>query len=200
MSKTILFVDGENFRHKIEEVLNAERMELNSIDFANIDLKRLINTVLKDFKISDKRYYGAKIREHPQTQQKSKELILLQRRLKTNLEKQGFNYIIAGNVRAQLIKGDKVSKLVFREKGVDVKIAVDLVTLVCDKKMTTAILCSSDSDLQPAVTELRKRQIRIIYLGFQISPNKGLTFTTNETILFRNSEILEVCPRKERKK
>lgn len=200
MSKTILFIDGENFRHKVEEVLQAEHKEMTSIDFTSINLKLLINKVLKDFKISQIRYYGAKIREHHQTRQKSKELILLQRRLKTNLEKQRLTYIIAGTVRAQLVRVGGSIKLIFREKGVDVKIAVDLITLACDKKLDTAILCSSDSDLQPVITELRKRNIKIIYLGFQISPNKGLSFTTNETILFRNNEILEVCPKKVRKK
>lgn len=62
-----------------------------------------------------------------------------------------------------------------------------------DKIVQTAILCSSDSDLQPAIKELRKRNTEVIYLGFEINPNKGLTYTTNRTILFRNSEILEAC-------
>jgi uncharacterized LabA/DUF88 family protein len=200
MSKTILFIDGENFRHKVEEVLKSVHKEKSSIDFASIELKQLIDKILKNYKISTRLYYGAKIREHVQTQQKSKELIILQRRLKTNLEQQGFDFVIAGNVRAQSLKIDGSTKLIFREKGVDVKIAVDLITFACDKKMKTAILCSSDSDLQPAVTELQKRKVKVIYLGFQMSPNKGLTYTTNETILFRNSEILKVCPKKKIKK
>jgi len=28
-------------------------------------------------------------------------------------------------------------------------------------------------------------------LGFEVNPNKGLTYTTNRTILIRNSEVLE---------
>jgi len=199
MSKTIAFIDGENFRHKVEEVLKTGHKDLSSVDFAEIDLLGLLDKVLKKYKISEKRYYGAKIRQHSDTPKKSQELIILQRRLKTNLEKQGFTYIIAGNVRAQSVRMDGATRLIFREKGVDVRIAVDLVTLACDKKMNVAILCSSDSDLQPAITELRKRKVKIIYLGFQISPNKGLTFTTHETILFRNHEIFDACPKKTRK-
>jgi len=80
--------------------------------------------------------------------------------------------------------------LIFREKGVDVRIAVDMICLSCDKKMKTAILASSDSDLQPAISELRNRNTEVIYLGFENSPNKGIAFTTNKTILIRNSEIL----------
>ncbi len=89
--------------------------------------------------------------------------------------------------------------MIFREKGVDVKIAVDLVALACDKKLKTAILCSSDSDLQPAITEIKKRGIEVIYLGFEINPNKGLSFTTNRTILLRNSEVLESIQKKKKK-
>ena len=73
----------------------------------------------------------------------------------------------------------------------DVKIAVDMITLACDKELKTAIIGSSDSDLQPAIQELKKRKIERIYLGFEDNPNKGLTFTTNRTILIRNSEVLE---------
>jgi uncharacterized LabA/DUF88 family protein len=66
-----------------------------------------------------------------------------------------------------------------------------LVTNACDKTIKTAILCSSDSDLQPAVRETTKRGIEIIYLGFEINPNKGLSYTTSRTILIRNSEVLD---------
>lgn len=86
-------------------------------------------------------------------------------------------------------------RIVFREKGVDVKIGVDLVAFACDKKMKTAILCSSDSDLQPAVAELKDRNIEIVYLGFETNPNKGLSYTTNRTILLRNPEVVAACPK-----
>lgn len=43
------------------------------------------------------------------------------------------------------------------------------------------------------VAELQKRKVEVIYLGFEINPNRGLTYTTDRTILFRNSEVLEAC-------
>jgi uncharacterized LabA/DUF88 family protein len=86
------------------------------------------------------------------------------------------------------------SRITFKEKGVAVRIAVDLVSFSCDKTIKKAIICSSDSDLQPAIAEARKRGIEIIYLGFESFPNKGLMYTTNKTILFRNSEIKQCVP------
>lgn len=196
MNQNILFVDGENFLHKVEDVLKEEKVDLRKVDLGKIDLNSLIKTSLKSFKIKRKIFYVARLHFNQETGKKSSELINFQRRLKTNLEKQGFKFLIAGNVRAQIVKVDHKTKVIFREKGVDVKIAVDLISYTADKLLETAILCSSDSDLQPAVKELHKRKVEVVYLGFEINPNKGLTYTANHTILFRNSEITKACSKK----
>ena len=186
MSKTVLFIDGENFFYKVEQVLKEEGIDKDKIDLTSIDLNKLFKESLKGFTLLRKIFYNARLHFHKDTPKKSKELIKLQRKLRNTLTTQGYEFIIAGNVRAQRMDG----KVIFREKGVDVKIAVDLVSLACDKKLDTAILCSSDSDLQPAIAELRKRNVEVIYLGFETNPNKGLAYTTSKTILLRNPEIL----------
>ncbi len=193
---TYLFIDGENFLYKVEDALRESGIPKHKIDSNRLNLSSLIAEVLKGYKITKKTFYSAKLRMFSDTQDKSRILINKQRILKQNLEKQGFEFLIAGNVRPQSITANGKTTYVFKEKGVDVKIAVDLVSLCCDKKMDTAILCSSDSDLQPAITEIKRRGVKVVYLGFEISPNKGLTFTCNKTILFRNSEILKYCPPK----
>lgn len=71
---------------------------------------------------------------------------------------------------------------------------MDLVSLACDGGINTAILCSSDSDLQPAVKELKQRGVKVIYLGFENNPNKGLAYTTDRTVLLRNPEVIGACP------
>jgi len=188
MNEIVLFIDGENFIYKLEDVLREKRIDKGTIDLTLINFNTLFNIPLKDFKPGRKIFYAAKLRIYQETKKKSEQLIKFQRKLRNALVTQGFEFIIAGNVRAQKIDG----KLVFKEKGVDVKIAVDMVTMACDKKIKTAILCSSDSDLQPAIKELRERNTEVVYLGFELNPNKGLTATTNRTILFRNSEIIDV--------
>ena len=186
MPKTVLFIDGENFIYKLEKALKEERIDKHKIELALVNLNELFKEPLKGFNISRKIFYNARLHFHKDTPRKSEELIKLQRKLRNILINQGYEFIIAGNVRAQRLNG----KVVFREKGVDVKIAVDLVSMACDKKLDTAILCSSDSDLQPAIAELRKRKVEVVYLGFETNPNKGLVYTTNKTILLRNPEIL----------
>ena len=184
---TILFIDGENFLHKIEDVLKIESRSKGFTETVSLDFNKLFLNALKGLKITRKIFYAAKLHFNTETSKKSEQLIKAQRKLINNLKNQKFEFIMAGNVRGQKIGRN----IVFREKGVDVKIAVDLVSLACDGKLKTAILCSSDSDLQPAIAEARRRGVEIIYLGFEISPNRGLTFTTNRTILLRNSEIVD---------
>lgn len=185
-----LLVDGENFKRKIGTVfksLSKKRPVWHEYDF-----KGLIDKVLKDIKVERTIFYFARVKEHPDTKDKSRTLIEEQRLLKTHLEKQGFEVILSGRVRGQLEDGFlKKRILVFKEKGVDVKIAVDMVSWSCDKRVDTIVLGSSDSDLQPAIKEVRRRKVICVYLGFENEPNKGLTFTTNRTILIRNSEVLE---------
>jgi len=190
---TSLFIDGENLRHYVENVLKNSKSKGKSIN--DIDLPKLLDIVLKDISVNSKTYYSAKLHiypEYPKSINKSKKIIREQRILKTELEKSGFNFLISGHVRAFKVKNN----VVFKEKGVDVRIAVDIVSTACDKKIDTVVLCSSDSDLQPAVKEARDRGLEIIYLGFEINPNKGLIYTTNHSILIRNSEILEALKKK----
>jgi uncharacterized LabA/DUF88 family protein len=191
MGKTVLYIDGENLRHYVENVLTGRGIIKSKASILNLNLELLFKKALKGIRISQKIYYASKLRFHKETPRKSQQLIQEQRVLKTRLEKTGFKFIISGNVRAQIVRTNKRPRVVFKEKGVDVKIAVDLVSAACDKKTETIILCSSDSDLQPAVKEVKRRGAEIIYLGFEISPNKGLMYTTDRTILIRNSEILD---------
>ncbi len=188
--ETVLLIDGENFKGKIKSIFKEagkERPVWHEYDF-----KGLLDKVLGGLAIDRKVFYFARMKEHQDSREKSKQLIEEQRYLKDHLEKLGFEVILSGRVRGQWEDGQGGKKmLVFREKGVDVKVAVDMVSLSCDKKVKEIILGSSDSDLQPAIKEVRDRNISCVYLGFESQPNKGLTYTTNRTLLLRNAEILE---------
>ena len=187
---TFLFIDGENFKGKIRSVFRdtgKQRLVWHEYDF-----KGLLDKVLNGIAIDRRVFYSARIREHAESAEKSKQLIQEQRLLKTHLEQQGFEVVLSGRVRGQMEDGGRGKKiLVFKEKGVDVRVAVDMMKTACDKMADTIILGSSDSDLQPAIGEVRDRGIICVYLGFESQPNKGISYTTNRTILIRNSEVLE---------
>lgn len=187
-------MDGRNFISKIDAVLHENKIK--NADYSLYDFRGLIKKVLSGIQIDRKLFYLGKLVKHTETLEKSIKLIESQRKLKTSLEKQGFEIIIAGRIRGHLEKCQLGHEtLVFKEKGVDVKIAVDMVRFACDGKLKLAVIGSSDSDLQPAVSELKNHGVKRIYLGFENMPNKGMTFTADRTILIRNSEILEFLPK-----
>lgn len=82
MSKTILFIDGENFINKVEEVLKNEGIDKYKTDITSIDLGKLFKESLKGFNFSRKIFYAAKLHIHPETKKKSEELIKFQRKIK----------------------------------------------------------------------------------------------------------------------
>ena len=190
MQKTILFIDGENLRHYIEDVLEKTYDREKAL-ILNVNLKQLFKTTLSKIKIDKIIYYSAKLKEHKETLKRSKDLIQKQRALKAKLQNQEFTFVMSGYVRPQKVVIDKKEKIIFKEKGVDVKMAVDLVSMACDKIIDTAIICSSDSDLQPAIKEIKHRGVKVIYLGFEFKPNKGLIYTASRAILIRNSEVID---------
>ncbi|MFA7301193.1 MAG: NYN domain-containing protein [Candidatus Shapirobacteria bacterium] len=190
-NKAALFIDGENLRHYVEKVLVENKFDKKKYSIINLDFTKMFAGALKNLNIVDKFYYSAKLQITPGVEKVSTLLIKRQRILKTKLEKSGYEFLIAGHVRPQTIKRNGKDKVVFKEKGVDVRMAVDLVKTAVDKNYQTIVLCSSDSDLQPAIKEARARGLKIIYFGFESQPNKGLTFTTDKTILLRSSEIID---------
>ena len=62
----------------------------------------------------------------------------------------------------------------YKEKGTDVKIAVDLVVGAVDDQYDTAILVSSDTDLIPAVKYIKYKKKRFEYVGFAYAPSLGM--------------------------
>jgi len=63
---------------------------------------------------------------------------------------------------------------IFHEKGVDVKIAVDLLVGAYDNLYDVAVLISSDTDLIPAIKKVRHLGKELEYVGFSHLPSFAL--------------------------
>lgn len=184
-----LLVDGENLKGKIKAV--CETLGIRHAAWHTFNFPKLLEHALASYQVNKVIFYFAKIREHKDSIQKSNELIQEQRLLKTTLESYGYDVVLSGSVRGN---PDSKGKIIFKEKGVDVRIAVDMVAFACDHEANEIILCSSDSDLQPAIKETMKRGVDVVYLGFELQPNKGMTYTTKKTILIRDAEVENAMP------
>jgi len=190
--KGVIFIDGENLKNRIRDVF--KKKEIPDFDFAAYDLKGLFDTILDEHQLNYHRlFYRAKPEKHPDILQHSEKIIEQHRLLGGHLGRQGFKLIKAGVLRADYKnKGD--ARPQYREKGVDVRLAVDMVSLACDGVIDEAILVASDSDYQPAVAELRKRKVRVVYVGFAVNPNYGLIAKTNDRLIVSDKEVLTHTP------
>ena len=75
---------------------------------------------------------------------------------------------------------------VYHEKGVDVKIAVDLLVGAYENFYDDAIVLSSDTDLIPAMEKIKKLGKTVEYIGFGHKPSLALqTFATISRLLIK---------------
>ena len=77
----------------------------------------------------------------------------------------------------------------YHEKGVDVLMAVDLLTGAYEDTYDTAILVSSDTDLIPALTKVRAMKKKIEYVGFSHKPSLGLITNSDVRRLFTPDDL-----------
>ena len=135
-----------------------------------------------------KRYYTGTVRER-EGDSRSVEAMARQGKVFTKLIGAGWQLktsklrerteVIAVNPRMEhykILKKAGVTEVKItrqREKGIDVKIATDLLVGAMDNRYDTAILVSSDSDLIPAIDCVRlKLKKRVEYVGFSINDPK----------------------------
>ncbi len=177
-----IFIDGGNFHHLALKPLGIHAVEFDFDAFA---------TFLADGRnVSEmgKRYYIGTVREK-EGDERSRHVMARQTQLfnvlkktvwqiKTSKLRERTERIIIDERIAdyQKIRNKGVTEIVyqaFREKGIDVKIATDLVAAALDDKYDAAILVSSDTDLVPMIDWIRFRfKKKIEYIGFSI-PNKS---------------------------
>jgi len=192
-----LYIDGENFLFKVADILKSAKLIKEKSDITRLKVSYLKDILGKVNKIGQVQFYSAKLHFYTESntlRKKSEILIESQRRLKRYLTNDGAEFVMSGHVRLQnFVPADKNhrEKVSFKEKGVDVRLAIDIMADVCDGKTKTIFLASSDSDMIPVVREAQKRKCRVIYVGFATQPNHGLIVACDQSILFRDDEIIE---------
>jgi uncharacterized LabA/DUF88 family protein len=186
--KNYVLIDGENFVHKLVENLRKQNLVKSRLSLGRIDIKQLFGFA-KNATIN---YYTTIIR----VSSKSKSYNKISRITKWNskwipsLKFQGVYIIKAGFLRVRdgkkCIKcGAKTEVLI--EKGVDVGLAVDIVTLA--EKGSRVFVVSSDTDLIPAIKRARQQGIVIIYVAFPNEVISSLKKISNETVVLDNRMI-----------
>ena len=171
-----LFIDGENVRKSLSKILD------NKEDFLNFAVKEIFAGDNLSF---DKIFwYGAKISEDKNNLIKSKELLDFQRKLFNVLRKQSIEIDLSG--RIQNIGS------VYKEKGVDVALAVDLVSLAFESKDVDVYLWSSDSDLIPAIKKIVSKGVRTTYVALDGVITKSILFNTDSVVILKQENLIKI--------
>lgn len=183
IERVAVYIDGGNFYHLALKRARIDELEFSFDEFASF--------LIGDRALGEhgKRFYTGTVRER-EGDVKSKEAMAKQRRLFAKLRTGSWDVKTSKlRVRHETIRIDErvadhqallekgVSSISFertREKGIDVKIAVDMMVGAIDDQYDTAILVSSDTDLVPAIDWIKYRtKKKVEYVGFSMPEEIG---------------------------
>ena len=171
--RVAVYFDGSNAYNKLKKVGLPEEGK-------RFDFEAFARHLAGNRKLISKRYYVGIVRNHDGSE-KSERLVRKQQQFLESLRSAGFE-IKAGKI---MYDGSRI-----REKGVDVKLAVDLVIGASDDLYDTAIVVSSDTDLIPAVKYLRYKQKGVEYIGFTGDPSFGMIRECSAQRLFSREDLV----------
>ncbi len=136
-------------------------------------------------KVVEIRYYIGTLKRQ-QNNEKSEKMYADQQKLIGKLQQQNIFPVFGQLIRHP----DKT----FHEKGVDVRIAVEMIRFARENKYDTAYLLSSDTDLVPAIEEVKSFGKKVYYIGTANGQSFGLTKVADDTRLLRSEEIKQFFP------
>ena len=156
--KVAIYIDGSNTYNKLKKLGLPEEGK-------RFDFSAFVDHLTGSRQLVSKRYYVGIVRNHDNSE-KSEELVKKQQQFLETLRSSGFE-VKAGKI---MYDGGRI-----REKGVDVKLAIDLVVGAADNLYDTAIVISSDTDLIPAIKyALNGKKKKVEYVGFACGPSFGM--------------------------
>ena len=173
METVAVFIDGSNFYYKVKD--------LGIRHLASFDYRGLAEWLAHGRKVVYCGYYVGVVRARPGDAKAE-----AMKNQQANL----FNNLRSKRQRITVHRGFIMENAgVYHEKGVDVKIAVDLLTGAYEGSYDTAILLSSDTDLIPVIQKVRTLGKAVEYIGFAHRPSLGLQKHASLSRLLIRAEI-----------
>ncbi|HSE35547.1 MAG TPA: NYN domain-containing protein [Candidatus Paceibacterota bacterium] len=182
MLKSVVFIDGSNFYHKLKELSLQTGTKRTLLEF---DYTGFIAWLTTGTELIDIRYYVGAVKRSGGNQ-KSEELYANQQKLFAKLQLHKIK-LIAGH----LIRHPDGT---FHEKGVDVRLAVEMIRMARANVYDRAYLLSSDTDLVAAVEEVRSLRKAVHYVGIAKGQSFGLTKASDDVRLLRHEDVDPFLP------
>ncbi len=172
--RVAIYIDGSNTYNKLKSFGLPEEGK-------RFDFSAFVSHVAGDRELVSKRYYVGIVRNHDNSE-KGELLARKQQQFLEILRSTGFE-IKPGKI---MYDSDRI-----REKGVDVKLAVDLVIGAADNWYDIAIVISSDTDLIPAIKYvLNGKEKKVEYIGFAGAPSLGMIKECSVQRLFAKEDLV----------
>lgn len=192
-----VYIDGENMRHRLVSVLlNANKIK-DSEDYFKADIRKIITDALggSPEEIS---YFTTRIRqpkfEIPERLRDQIDGIQeSHRRWIAELTNQGVRVVKAGMLKVHENApcyhcGRRT--MILQEKGVDVRMATEMVLAATHDNVNTIVVLSSDADMIPALEVVKRSNTKVIYMCFEEELNEALQAVTDETVTFSRQNII----------
>ena len=173
MIKTTVIIDGSNFYHGCKYLCP-------DVHLTNFNYRKLVESI--SGKNATILYCVGEIKQEINNK-KSEQMYAQQQSLFYNLEKQDILIY-----KGFMLKSDGK----FHEKGVDVRIAVEIVASALKNKYDKCYLFSSDTDIIPAIDEAKMADKKVIYVGFEKRLSRAMIKNCNETVVITSKMIRKI--------
>ncbi len=183
MERIVIFIDGSNFYHGLKK--HTGRKYFNYEKFVNLLCgreRKLIRTY----------YYNA-----PLPQQADHAAYQKQRQFFDGLRNIPYFELRLGRLeprqKTHICSGCKSESKIstYKEKGVDVKLAIDMLTHAANKNFDTAILVTGDGDFVEAVEAIKKFGLHVEHAYFK-DMSRALQQSCDKSIIL-TEEFLKDC-------
>lgn len=192
-----IYIDGENFVHIIVHALLEQELIKSRDDLKYFDFRKFVQIINRQQnKGSDEIFYYAArlkvIKINPEILEKTKKMIKWNDTWINQIIAQGVGYVKHGQIK---VRDSEVcpkcghSQAILQEKGVDVGMAVDIVSDSLRKTITECFVVSGDSDLVPAVRRAHGAGVRVVYVGYSKWFNKSLSSVADEVRTFTPEDL-----------
>lgn len=192
------YIDGENLVHIITHALVESKVIKNRDELKNFDFIGFLNFASRNSESTkvDANYYGAKlkvIKSSPALEKKTLKMIKWNENWVNKLNDQKLRYIKSGQLKlrdSHLCGNCNTRDLILQEKGVDVALAVDIVSDVLKGDVKTVVLVSGDSDLIPAAKRAHSNGAEVVYVAYSKWVNHGLSNAADEVVTVTQEDIV----------
>ncbi len=191
-----VYIDGENLRQRLVTTLQHQKRIHDRDEPFKFEIRKLVTSALGE-RPDEIIYYTTKIRQPkfdipPPLQHKLEGIMDSHRRWIAELTNQGIKVIKGGTLKIHESRtcyecGKRT--MLLQEKGVDVRLAIDVVQAAIAHDTDHIVILSSDSDMIPALEVARKSGVKVTYLCAENEQNQAVSLVCDATVLYQIDDV-----------